>query len=118
MRETCFAVQPQRQDAPGHAGRHFCRFQFRGAALAVLFKNLGRGRGPVKLVGKRLMPQGLDLLELFLSLRILIERLKGQAEILSQGDRKSTRLNSSHSQISYAVFCLKKKKQNICTKTS
>src|SRR2546430_5692880 len=29
---------------------------------------------------------------------------------LGQGDRKSTRLNSSHSQISYAVFCLKKKK--------
>src|SRR2546427_2224056 len=28
-----------------------------------------------------------------------------------QGDRKSTRLNSSHSQISYAVFCLKKKKE-------
>src|SRR5688572_31834903 len=28
------------------------------------------------------------------------------------GDRKSTRLNSSHSQISYAVFCLKKKKSN------
>src|SRR2546427_8164399 len=27
------------------------------------------------------------------------------------GDRKSTRLNSSHSQISYAVFCLKKKKK-------
>src|SRR2546430_12403340 len=31
------------------------------------------------------------------------------AEILPQPDRKSTRLNSSHSQISYAVFCLKKK---------
>src|SRR5205085_5834716 len=29
--------------------------------------------------------------------------------ILSVADRKSTRLNSSHSQISYAVFCLKKK---------
>src|SRR5688572_31698097 len=28
-------------------------------------------------------------------------------------DRKSTRLNSSHSQISYAVFCLKKKKKSI-----
>src|SRR2546430_9844451 len=28
-------------------------------------------------------------------------------------DRKSTRLNSSHSQISYAVFCLKKKKNDI-----
>src|SRR2546430_7719187 len=34
-------------------------------------------------------------------------------------DRKSTRLNSSHSQISYAVFCLKKKnKLTILTKTA
>src|SRR2546430_12774459 len=32
-------------------------------------------------------------------------------------DRKSTRLNSSHSQISYAVFCLKKKKKNFKTPT-
>src|SRR2546430_4304794 len=31
---------------------------------------------------------------------------------LKRGDRKSTRLNSSHSQISYAVFCLKKKKKH------
>src|SRR5256886_13216651 len=31
----------------------------------------------------------------------------------SARDRKSTRLNSSHSQISYAVFCLKKKKQKL-----
>src|SRR2546430_3886830 len=30
---------------------------------------------------------------------------------MATGDRKSTRLNSSHSQISYAVFCLKKKKK-------
>src|SRR5438270_13190999 len=30
---------------------------------------------------------------------------------LGDSDRKSTRLNSSHSQISYAVFCLKKKKK-------
>src|SRR5438270_9561496 len=35
-------------------------------------------------------------------------RVPHHAEILE--DRKSTRLNSSHSQISYAVFCLKKKK--------
>src|SRR2546422_8318515 len=32
-----------------------------------------------------------------------------------QRDRKSTRLNSSHGYISYAVFCLKKKKQNTTT---
>src|SRR5438270_5359086 len=31
-------------------------------------------------------------------------------QIAIKGDRKSTRLNSSHSQISYAAFCLKKKK--------
>src|SRR2546430_11138555 len=35
-----------------------------------------------------------------------------------QLDRKSTRLNSSHSQISYAVFCLKKKKQAIYFSTA
>src|SRR5256886_8776817 len=34
-----------------------------------------------------------------------------------EADRKSTRLNSSHSQISYAVFCLKKKKQTLCSVT-
>src|SRR3989475_4728332 len=32
-------------------------------------------------------------------------------ELQAKVDRKSTRLNSSHSQISYAVFCLKKKKK-------
>src|SRR5436190_15702357 len=31
--------------------------------------------------------------------------------IVNKGDRKSTRLNSSHTVISYAVFCLKKKKK-------
>src|SRR5688572_31182241 len=36
------------------------------------------------------------------------------ALVLASLDRKSTRLNSSHSQISYAVFCLKKKKKKIC----
>src|SRR2546427_3967699 len=48
------------------------------------------------------------------------ERLQGGAQQRARrrarerpqpGDRKSTRLNSSHSQISYAVFCLKKKKK-------
>src|SRR3712207_7458176 len=35
-----------------------------------------------------------------------------------EADRKSTRLNSSHANISYAVFCLKKKKQPYFTTTS
>src|SRR2546428_12806072 len=37
-------------------------------------------------------------------------RERGCRAPTSGGDRKSTRLNSSHDQISYAVFCLKKKK--------
>src|SRR2546430_2632027 len=37
-------------------------------------------------------------------------------EVWKARDRKSTRLNSSHSQISYAVFCLKKKKKDMVNK--
>src|SRR2546430_12023366 len=36
--------------------------------------------------------------------------LQSPRRLIARRDRKSTRLNSSHSQISYAVFCLKKKK--------
>src|SRR5688572_31102395 len=38
------------------------------------------------------------------------QRAHGGRVVVCREDRKSTRLNSSHSQISYAVFCLKKKK--------
>src|SRR3712207_7878671 len=41
--------------------------------------------------------------------QLLVELLEDRA----REDRKSTRLNSSHANISYAVFCLKKKKQTI-----
>src|SRR2546430_13104048 len=44
--------------------------------------------------------------------RVRLHRVSGEQGAVSAElrDRKSTRLNSSHSQISYAVFCLKKKK--------
>src|SRR2546427_6977917 len=53
------------------------------------------------------------------SKRLLFRKIHGLRRTISLtirpeiklGDRKSTRLNSSHSQISYAVFCLKKKKK-------
>src|SRR5207302_3616039 len=59
-------------------------------------------------IGQRLGPQRIDLEdrrlhELRLTHLPLEERLRA--------DRKSTRLNSSHVKISYAVFCLKKKKK-------
>src|SRR5258708_24592040 len=41
--------------------------------------------------------------------------LAGELELEFTPDRKSTRLNSSHQIISYAVFCLKKKKVNLIT---
>src|SRR5690554_6977454 len=54
----------------------------------------GKGRHAVYLNKKGLKVTGLDLSE----------------NSISEADRKSTRLNSSHVRISYAVFCLKKKK--------
>src|ERR1039458_9094183 len=39
---------------------------------------------------------------------VFIRRIGRQADLVTQADRKSTRLNSSHLGISYAVFCLKK----------
>src|SRR2546430_859333 len=52
------------------------------------------------------------------TLRVLDEcvqevKANPQGDSYTREDRKSTRLNSSHSQISYAVFCLKKKKKII-----
>src|SRR2546430_11702732 len=44
----------------------------------------------------------------------LLHAQEGELRARHQEDRKSTRLNSSHSQISYAVFCLKKKKNRTC----
>src|SRR5688572_32763918 len=41
----------------------------------------------------------------------------GPRGVSGRRDRKSTRLNSSHSQISYAVFCLKKKKKDVAELT-
>src|SRR5690348_17741414 len=44
--------------------------------------------------------------------RLLVTAGADVEEVRKDRDRKSTRLNSSHPSISYAVFCLKKKKQN------
>src|SRR5438034_3695484 len=44
-------------------------------------------------------------------LRVVVQDVPPQ-DVITREDRKSTRLNSSHTVISYAVFCLKKKKEN------
>src|SRR3712207_6850297 len=61
------------------------------ARLGLGLACLRRGRHPFLLAGQRLLVRGILASLLFQAL-----------------DRKSTRLNSSHANISYAVFCLKK----------
>src|SRR2546427_3144986 len=77
--------------------RHDGAAPFAGPALADLARQVVGGifAGPVALG---------DLLE------GRAHVVANQAVAAQAVDRKSTRLNSSHSQISYAVFCLKKKK--------
>src|SRR3989449_3637710 len=53
-----------------------------------------------------------DILELASDLDDVMDAIDGTARRSQILDRKSTRLNSSHGYISYAVFCLKKKKKH------
>src|SRR5438034_9731282 len=57
-------------------------------------------------------PHPADLREHRVAERCVAEPSKSCEPICRYRDRKSTRLNSSHTVISYAVFCLKKKKKN------
>src|SRR3712207_8807191 len=72
----------------------------------------GRGRGPVEahpaelFADQRQVPQA-DLV--VLGDRGQPAPVAAEAQPRQDADRKSTRLNSSHANISYAVFCLKKK---------
>src|SRR5438445_6787967 len=59
------------------------------------------------LVVSRLLPKGAETDTVWRVSNLA----KAQTNLSSRKDRKSTRLNSSHANISYAVFCLKKKKQ-------
>src|SRR5206468_4585035 len=70
--------------------------------------------GLAEAIGPTLVPQVDEFIDapraLFGRTRAEIERVLGVPPYPGDlGDRKSTRLNSSHDQISYAVFCLKKK---------
>src|SRR3712207_6949444 len=77
----------------------------------TLFRSLVEAADPALLVDERdaelqLGPHHGHRREVPVLLVVVEERLQ-----VDVGDRKSTRLNSSHANISYAVFCLKKKKQ-------
>src|SRR5207249_6175545 len=77
----------------------------------------GPGRDRVVSGGMKLLLQAQNLrsgygeMEILHGVSMTLEEGEMVALIGPNGDRKSTRLNSSHVSISYAVFCLKKKKQ-------
>src|SRR3712207_7957793 len=80
-------------------------------SLAQVAGGSGEGAGGEPAVGQ---PQRHDVVE-----HPLVGRGRPERRVHDHGppadprrDRKSTRLNSSHANISYAVFCLKKKKKN------
>src|SRR5205085_7987235 len=77
----------------------------RGLRLRALDRLLQRGHQVDDVGGalRRLLLLGLDLRALQLAL--LLDQVPERVDIAVVEDRKSTRLNSSHSQISYAVFC-------------
>src|SRR5688572_31567940 len=82
-----------------------------------LVENSGDDRLDVTLVEMR-VHLGKSLNELRLGHRSRRSHLPAPGLRARRRDRKSTRLNSSHSQISYAVFCLKKKKILINTSST
>src|SRR2546427_8835172 len=86
----------------------------------TLFRSLPdeQPHNPLFLFGIKILGRTFELFHEFLQRNAdfkqlaLFDCLKVQTlQFFFKRDRKSTRLNSSHSQISYAVFCLKKKKK-------
>src|SRR3712207_9001170 len=75
---------------------------------ALLF--LGHGRIVATILGQRFAQHIVRFVD-FTLIKVQGEEVLG-AHFRRVIDRKSTRLNSSHANISYAVFCLKKKKTN------
>src|SRR2546430_11782825 len=74
------------------------------------FTDRPRGFGFVEMATKEEATKAVEMLNgrLFRDRNLVVDEARPQPQ--RGADRKSTRLNSSHSQISYAVFCLKKKK--------
>src|SRR2546430_621833 len=117
-KHTTNAKHPECLSMTGYAQ---ARHEKHGWAVRVTVKSVNHRFLDLKMR----LPEGFDLYDLRLR-QIVRERIhRGHLEIYVNAepgtaapvqvnkDRKSTRLNSSHSQISYAVFCLKKKNDHL-----
>src|SRR5947207_7607646 len=77
----------------------------------TLFRSVERVNPAVKIDWHGHSDRGLGVINSIAALEAGADRVHGSAGGIELIDRKSTRLNSSHTVISYAVFCLKKKKR-------
>src|SRR6266487_3816856 len=110
------------RDGPMVAGRYALYDKIATGGMATV--HLGRLLGPIgfsrTVAIKRMLPQfvsDLGFVSMFVDEARLASRIRHPnvvptLDVVAQ-DRKSTRLNSSHPSISYAVFCLKKKNPDI-----
>src|SRR5216684_6673111 len=89
--------------------RRRCALSFSGRAGARRLPDVPGGQ---RLEPRRLLGPDRDACLLY---ETYDTHWNGSGYDAGSGDRKSTRLNSSHGYISYAVFCLKKKKKKQCT---
>src|SRR2546426_12817280 len=88
----------------------FVLFFFNDTATTEIYTLSLHDALPISTRRKTTPPTVMEVLRRYLSIRGSPDRETRRAP-----DRKSTRLNSSHLVISYAVFCLKKKKARSCT---
>src|SRR2546429_8886095 len=106
-------TQAQQQPQPGETPQS--KTKSGGSALArtpdIISDNLDRVAASADQILEVLNKEAGLMVELK---RLLAQEAGISGQILEE-DRKSTRLNSSHGYISYAVFCLKKKKHTIMT---
>src|SRR3712207_8384721 len=89
------------------------------------YTTLFRSSSVAEVVGQQLIPRGRagqTIVDMSTVDPLVTDRLAsaaaGNGMAFADADRKSTRLNSSHANISYAVFCLKKKNRTLPRHTS
>src|SRR6266511_4822075 len=100
---------------PSHWPKYRARYRIRTNPVPPGFPPSGEYRHPAILPNPPLWGRTRVHVLLLPSSTASIRPARSHADGVACSDRKSTRLNSSHVKIAYAVFCLKKKKKQFCS---